>query len=154
MTSTINSNSGTRLPFCELHVHIEGTLEPATTMALAKTNGLTLPYDSEADLRAAYQFADLQSFLNLYYDNMQVLLGEDDFFEMGAAYLRRAHAGGVAHAEMFVDPQAHSKRGVPESSFSPACTEPLLRSATKLGSPHRSSCASCEMTRSMRPQGC
>lgn len=115
MTTTSDSDSGTRLPFCELHVHIEGTLEPATIMSLAKANGLTLRYDSEADLREAYQFADLQSFLNLYYDNMQVLLGEDDFFEMGAAYLRRAHAGGVVHAEMFIDPQAHFKRGVPES---------------------------------------
>lgn len=104
-----------RLPFCELHVHIEGTLEPATIFALAQAKGLTLPYASEAELQDAYQFADLQSFLNLYYDNMQVLQTEDDFFELAAAYLRRAHAGGVVHAEMFVDPQAHSKRGIPET---------------------------------------
>lgn len=104
-----------RLPFCELHVHIEGTLEPATIFALARAKGLPLPYASERDLAEAYQFADLQSFLNLYYENMRVLQTEEDFFELGAAYLRRAHAGGTVHAEMFVDPQAHSKRGIAES---------------------------------------
>jgi adenosine deaminase len=104
-----------RLPFCELHVHIEGTLEPATIFALARAKGLALPYADEAELAQAYEFDDLQSFLNLYYDNMQVLQTEDDFFELGAAYLRRAHAGGVVHAEMFVDPQAHSKRGIAET---------------------------------------
>ncbi len=109
------SSAGDRLPFCELHVHIEGTLEPATIFALARAKGLALPYASEAELKRAYRFTDLQSFLNLYYDNMQVLQTEDDFFELAAAYLRRAHAGGVAHAEMFVDPQAHSKRGIPEA---------------------------------------
>lgn len=101
--------------FCELHVHIEGTLEPSTIFALARTKGLPLPYGSESELQQAYEFDDLQSFLNLYYGNMQVLLEESDFFEMGAAYLRRAHSGGVAHAEMFVDPQAHFKRGIPET---------------------------------------
>ncbi|WP_368497030.1 adenosine deaminase [Herbiconiux sp. A18JL235] len=100
------------LAFCELHVHIEGTLEPATIIALARSKGIELPYADEAAFARAYRFDDLQSFLGLYYDNMQVLQNEDDFFELGAAYLRRAHAGGVMHAEMFVDPQAHSKRGV------------------------------------------
>ncbi len=104
-----------RMPFCELHVHIEGTLEPATIFALARAKRLPLPYASEQDLAEAYQFADLQSFLNLYYENMRVLQTEEDFFELGAAYLRRAHAGGTVHAEMFVDPQAHSKRGIAES---------------------------------------
>ena len=104
-----------RLPWCELHVHIEGTLEPATIFALARAQGVTLPYASEADLARAYQFTDLQSFLNLYYENMRVLQHEEDFFELAAAYLRRAHAGGVVHAEMFVDPQAHFTRGIPES---------------------------------------
>jgi len=103
------------LPFCELHVHIEGTLEPATIIALAGSKRIALPYADEAELAAAYDFDDLQSFLDLYYENMQVLRTEDDFFELGAAYLRRAHAGGVVHAEMFVDPQAHSARGVPET---------------------------------------
>lgn len=104
-----------QLPFCELHVHIEGTLEPATIFALAKAKGLNLPYESQAELENAYNFTDLRSFLNLYYDNLQVLQDESDFYELGAAYLRRAHAGGVVHAEMFVDPQAHFKRGVADS---------------------------------------
>ncbi len=104
------------LPFCELHLHIEGTLEAGTIMALARRQGLALPYRDEADLLARYDFADLQSFLDLYYDNLRVLRGEEDFFELTAAYLRRAHAAGVAHAELFVDPQAHSARGVPEAT--------------------------------------
>jgi adenosine deaminase len=104
----------TALPFCELHVHIEGTLEPATIFALAAAKGITLPYADERELAALYAFDDLQSFLDLYYDNMQVLQTEDDFAALAAAYLRRAHSAGVAHAEMFVDPQAHSVRGVSE----------------------------------------
>lgn len=115
MTDMLRPAAPYRLPFCELHVHIEGTLEPTTLLALARAKGLTLPYATLEEVEAAYRFTDLQSFLNLYYDNMQVLQTEDDFFELGAAYLRRAHAGGVAHAEMFVDPQAHSRRGVSES---------------------------------------
>jgi adenosine deaminase len=104
-----------RLPFCELHVHIEGTLEPATIFELAAAKGITLPYADEAELAARYDFSDLQSFLDLYYANMQVLQNEDDFEALGAAYLRRASAAGVVHAEMFVDPQAHSVRGIPET---------------------------------------
>ncbi|WP_259363126.1 adenosine deaminase [Microbacterium esteraromaticum] len=105
-----------RLPFCELHVHIEGTLEPHTVFALAQAKGIALPYDSVHQLQEAYRFTDLQSFLDVYYDNMKVLQTEDDFFELGAAYLRRAHGGGVAHAEIFVDPQAHSRRGIDEAT--------------------------------------
>ncbi|SDZ09632.1 adenosine deaminase [Herbiconiux ginsengi] len=104
-----------RLPFCELHVHIEGTLEPATIFELAAAKDIRLPYADEAELAALYDFSDLQSFLDLYYANMQVLQTEDDFEALGAAYLRRAGAAGVVHAEMFVDPQAHSVRGIPES---------------------------------------
>lgn len=103
-------------PFCELHLHIEGTLEPATIFQLAREQQLTLPYADEGDLARRYRFADLQSFLDLYYDNMRVLRSEDDFFAMTWAYLVRAHIAGVAHVEMFVDPQAHSSRGVAEST--------------------------------------
>lgn len=103
------------LPFCELHVHLEGTLEPATIFALAKAKGIALPYRSEHELAARYEFGDLQSFLGLYYENMLVLRTEADFCELTLAYLARAHQAGVAHAEIFVDPQAHSTRGVPES---------------------------------------
>lgn len=115
MTDQLPTSAAYRLPFCELHVHIEGTLEPATLLALARAKGMTLPYATLEEVEGAYRFTDLQSFLDLYYDNMRVLRTEQDFFELGAAYLRRAHAGGVAHAEMFVDPQAHSRRGVPEA---------------------------------------
>lgn len=102
------------LPFCELHVHIEGTLEPSTIFQLARRQGLRLPYADEAELARLYEFDGLQSFLDLYYQNMVVLQSEGDFFELAAAYFKRAHRAGVKHAELFVDPQAHSKRGIPE----------------------------------------
>ncbi len=101
------------LPKVELHLHIEGTLEPGLIFDLAARHALRLPYASVADLRARYAFDDLQSFLDLYYANMAVLRTVDDFAELMLAYLRRAAAGGVRHAEVFFDPQAHLSRGVP-----------------------------------------
>ncbi|MBC3989228.1 adenosine deaminase [Streptomyces sp. AC563] len=101
------------LPTAELHLHIEGTLEPELAFALARRNGVALPYASEDELRAAYSFTDLQSFLNLYYALMDVLRTEEDFAELAHAYLARARAQGVRHAEIFFDPQAHVARGVP-----------------------------------------
>ncbi|WP_269937711.1 adenosine deaminase [Arthrobacter sp. HY1533] len=101
------------VPAAELHLHIEGTLEPELIMELAARNGIELPHASLADLRAQYQFTDLQSFLNLYYANMSVLRTEADFADMTRAYLARASAGGVRHAEIMFDPQAHVARGVP-----------------------------------------
>jgi len=101
------------LPKVELHVHIEGTLEPELIFALAARNGLALPYGSLDELRARYAFDDLQSFLDLYYANMAVLRTPADFAELAEAYLRRAAAAGVRHAEIFFDPQAHLARGVP-----------------------------------------
>jgi adenosine deaminase len=103
-------------PFCELHLHIEGTLEPATIFRLARRQRLALPYADEDDLARRYRFTDLQSFLDLYYVNMRVLRSEDDFFAMTWAYFLRAHIAGVAHVELFVDPQAHSVRGVAETT--------------------------------------
>jgi len=100
------------LPKAELHVHIEGTLEPELTFQLAKRNRLTLPYDSIESLRAAYQFSDLTSFLDLYYAGMKVLKTEEDFFDLANAYFERAREHNVVHAELFFDPQAHTKRGV------------------------------------------
>jgi adenosine deaminase len=102
----------TRLPFCELHVHLEGTLEPGAIFDLAERKGLSLPHNSRAELSAAYEFADLSAFLDLYYQNMSVLTHEDDFEQLAYRYLARAHQAGVAHAEVFVDPQAHLVRGV------------------------------------------
>lgn len=100
------------LPKAELHLHIEGTLEPELAFALAARNGVTLPYADTEELRKAYLFDDLQSFLDLYYGLMAVLLTEDDFEELADAYLARAAQQGVRHAEIFFDPQAHMVRGV------------------------------------------
>ncbi|MER6131785.1 adenosine deaminase [Streptomyces sp. NPDC001815] len=100
------------LPKAELHLHIEGTLEPELAFALAARNGIALPYADTEELRKAYEFSDLQSFLNLYYELMAVLRTEDDFADLVDAYLARAAAQGVRHAEIFFDPQAHVSRGV------------------------------------------
>jgi adenosine deaminase len=102
-----------RLPKVELHVHIEGTLEPEMVFAFAERNGVRLTHASVDDLRAAYRFSDLQSFLDLYYAGCDVLRTERDFYEMAAAYMTRAAAQGVIHAEIFFDPQSHTSRGVP-----------------------------------------
>jgi adenosine deaminase len=101
-----------RLPKCELHIHIEGSLEPELMFALAARNGIKLPYASVEALRRAYQFTQLQDFLEIYYQGMAVLITEQDFFDLALAYLRRAHADNVRHVEMFFDPQGHTARGV------------------------------------------
>ncbi|MEU6930573.1 adenosine deaminase [Streptomyces sp. NPDC046385] len=101
------------VPKAELHLHIEGTLEPELAFALAARNGVTLPYADTEALREAYRFSDLQSFLDLYYGLMGVLRTADDFTELADAYLARAAEQGVRHAEIFFDPQAHTARGLP-----------------------------------------
>jgi adenosine deaminase len=101
------------IPKAELHLHIEGTLEPELAFRLAERNGVALPFGSVEELRAAYRFDDLQSFLDLYYRLMDVLRTEQDFTELAEEYLTRAAAQGVRHAEIFFDPQAHGARGVP-----------------------------------------
>jgi adenosine deaminase len=101
------------LPKAELHLHIEGTFEPELIFALAERNGITLPFPSVDALRNAYEFTDLQSFLDLYYAAMNVLRTEVDFADLANAYFARARAQGVVHAELFFDPQAHVARGVP-----------------------------------------
>ena len=102
-----------RMPKAELHIHIEGSLEPEMMFELAARNGVRLRHGSVKALREAYDFADLQSFLDLYYEGTRVLLYERDFYELTLAYLRKAAAQGVRHAEIFFDPQAHTSRGVP-----------------------------------------
>jgi len=102
-----------KLPKAELHLHIEGTLEPELMFELARRNGIRLPYASVDDVRRAYVFSDLQSFLDIYYAGCQVLLKEQDFYDLTSAYLARAAAQGVRHAEIFFDPQTHTDRGVP-----------------------------------------
>ncbi len=100
------------MPKVELHLHIEGSLEPELMLALAERNGQALRFDSVEDVRQAYHFADLQSFLDIYYEGMRVLLREQDFYDLTRAYLERAHAQHVRHTEIFFDPQAHTDRGV------------------------------------------
>ena len=101
------------LPKAELHLHIEGSLEPEAMFAIAKRNKVTLPFKSVEEVRAAYAFSRLQDFLDIYYAGAQVLLHEEDFFDLGMAYFRRAAADTVRHAEIFFDPQTHTDRGVP-----------------------------------------
>jgi len=101
-----------RAPKAELHIHIEGSLEPELIFALAKRNNVKLAYDSIEALRAAYAFTDLQSFLDIYYAGASVLLTEQDFYDMTMAYVERALADHVAHTEIFFDPQTHTERGV------------------------------------------
>ena len=102
-----------QLPKAELHLHIEGTLEPKLMFELARRNGVSLPYASVEDVRRAYVFSDLQSFLDIYYAGCRVLLKEQDFYDLTWAYLARAATQGVRHAEIFFDPQTHTDRGVP-----------------------------------------
>ena len=101
------------LPKAELHLHIEGALEPELMFALARRNKVALPYASVEALRAAYAFSNLQDFLDIYYQGANVLRAEADFYDLGMAYARRAIADGVRHAEIFFDPQTHTDRGVP-----------------------------------------
>lgn len=102
-----------RLPKAELHLHIEGTLEPEMAFRLAERNRVQLPYPNVEVLRAAYAFNNLQEFLNVYYSGMSVLRTEMDFYDLTWAYLQRAHRDNVVHAEIFFDPQAHLERGIP-----------------------------------------
>ena len=102
-----------RMPKAELHIHIEGSLEPEMIFRLAQRNGVALAFSSVEALRKAYAFTDLQSFLDIYYAGASVLLKEQDFFDMAFAYLERAAADNVVHAEVFFDPQTHTDRGVP-----------------------------------------
>ncbi len=102
-----------RLPKVELHLHIEGALEPEMMFSLAGKHGIELPYGSVEAVRAAYNFHDLQSFLDLYYAGCAVLRDRQDFYALAMAYFTRAHADNVVHAELFFDPQSHTARGIP-----------------------------------------
>jgi adenine deaminase len=101
-----------RLPKAELHLHIEGTLEPELMMKLAQRNSVAIPYASVDEIRSAYEFSDLQSFLDIYYAGAQVLLEEQDFYDLTWAYLERAAVDNVRHVEIFFDPQTHTARDI------------------------------------------
>ncbi len=121
------------MPKAELHMHIEGSLEPELIFALAQRNGLSLPFASVEVLRAAYDFKDLQSFLDIYYAGASVLLHEADFYDMTRAYLLRAVADGVRHTEIFFDPQTHTERGVPFATVINGISRALQDGARELG---------------------
>jgi adenine deaminase len=125
------------LPKAELHVHIEGTLEPELVFQLAAKHRIEVPYRSVADLRAAYQFTDLQSFLDIYYAAANVLRDAEDFHAMTRAYLIRAHADGIVHAEIFFDPQSHTVRGVPLGAVMDGMTRALREAQQESGITHR-----------------
>lgn len=121
------------IPKAELHIHIEGSLEPELIFALAQRNGLSLPYASEAALREAYAFTNLQSFLDIYYAGASVLLQEADFHDMAWAYFLRAKADNVVHAELFFDPQTHTARGVPMATVIQGLASACARAQAELG---------------------
>ncbi len=121
------------MPKAELHIHIEGSLEPEMIFAMAQRNGVKLPYASVQALRKAYAFSDLQSFLDIYYAGASVLLNEQDFFDMAWAYLKRAAADGVVCAEIFFDPQTHTERGVAMAVVIQGLSTACARARAELG---------------------
>lgn len=121
------------MPKCELHVHIEGTLEAEMKFQLAKRNKVKLPYKNEKALKAAYDFDDLPSFLAVYYEGMSVLLTEQDFFDVTYAYLEKARSQNVLYTEMFFDPQAHTARGVSYDTVIRGIRRAQMEAETVLG---------------------
>jgi adenosine deaminase len=122
-----------RMPKAELHIHIEGSLEPELIFEMSRRNGVAIPYASVEELRRAYAFTNLQSFLDIYYAGASVLLHEQDFFDMAWAYLERAKADSVLHAEIFFDPQTHTARGVPMETVINGLHRASVEGAQKLG---------------------
>jgi len=121
------------LPKAELHLHIEGTLEAEMIFALAQRNRVTLPYPSEEALRDAFNFPDLQAFLDLYYAAADVLMTEQDFYDLTLAYMRRIHADGVRHTEIMFDPQTHTTRGVAIATVMAGIARALREARQTLG---------------------
>jgi adenosine deaminase len=121
------------MPKAELHLHIEGTLEPELMMQLAQRNGIDIPYDSVEDIRRAYEFTDLQSFLDIYYAGAAVLQSQRDFHDLTYAYLERAAADNVRHVEIFFDPQTHTERGIEFATVLDGIHEALEAGEAQLG---------------------
>jgi adenosine deaminase len=122
-----------RMPKAELHIHIEGSLEPELIFAIAQRNAVAIPYASVEELRRAYAFTNLQSFLDIYYAGASVLITERDFFDMAWAYLRKAKADNVVHTEMFFDPQTHTARGVAMETVLTGLHKACIQAKTELG---------------------
>ena len=121
------------MPKAELHVHIEGTLEPQLMVAIAERNKIKLPYKSVEDVRKAYTFKDLPSFLEIYYSGIRVLLTEQDFYETTWSYLKKASSQHIRHTEMFFDPQAHIARGISFESVFMGILGAMMDGEKKLG---------------------
>lgn len=121
------------MPKAELHVHIEGTLEPELLMALARRNRVDVPYGSVEEVRGAYNFSRLQDFLDIYYRGMAVLRTRRDFFDLTWAYLTKIHGQNVVHSELFFDPQGHTARGVAFDDVVDGITQALSRGRRELG---------------------
>jgi adenosine deaminase len=121
------------LPKAELHLHIEGSLEPELMFELARRNGVSIPFDSVEAVRAAYDFSNLQDFLDIYYAGANVLLTEEDFHDLALAYFRRAAADNVRHAEIFFDPQTHTDRGIPFGVVAEGLLAGMKRAERELG---------------------
>lgn len=122
-----------RLPKAELHLHIEGSLEPELMFDLAQRNAVAIPFASVEDVRAAYAFSNLQDFLDIYYQGMGVLQTEQDFYDLTIAYLARAHADAVRHVEIFFDPQGHTARGIAFETVIAGITRALDDAAARTG---------------------
>jgi adenine deaminase len=122
-----------QLPKCELHIHIEGSLEPELMFALARRNSISLPYASVEAVRQAYRFRNLQDFLDIYYQGMSVLVTERDFYDLAFAYLQHAHADNVRHVEMFFDPQGHTSRGIAFSTVVGGLHRAIVDAGRQLG---------------------
>ncbi|MEE8455723.1 MAG: adenosine deaminase, partial [Limibaculum sp.] len=122
-----------RLPKAELHLHLEGSLEPAMLMRLARKNSVAIPFASVEEIGAAYRFANLQEFLDIYYQGMEVLREEEDFYDLTAAYLERAAADGAVHVEVFYDPQGHTGRDIPFAAATDGICKALAEGAARFG---------------------
>jgi adenosine deaminase len=131
MTATLKRLAA-RLPKAELHIHIEGSLEPAMMLELADRNGIKLPYQDIDEVSKAYNFNCLQDFLDIYYQGMSVLQTEQDFYDLTWAYLQRCRQQNVVHCEIFFDPQGHTERGVGFDVFMPGITSALAKAQREL----------------------
>jgi len=123
----------TGLPKAELHLHLEGSLEPELMFALARRNKIDIPFKTVEEVRSAYRFSNLQDFLDIYYRSAQVLRTEEDFYDLTLAYLTRAAASGVRHAEVFFDPQTHTERGVAFGVVADGILQALSEGEARLG---------------------
>ena len=125
------------LPKAELHLHIEGSLEPELLFALAQRNEVPIPFDNVEEVRAAYEFSQLQDFLDIYYQGMSVLIEEEDFYDLTIAYLEKARADNVRHVEIFFDPQGHTERGVSFDTAISGILRGLKEGEARLGVSYR-----------------